>query len=77
MTPTIPRRPSLAEQLSPEELALLEETLDEVLREQWGPARYETYTQRRSLPEGLVRLPLAPEEPGQAEHGAGIDAAQP
>ncbi len=76
MTPTISRRPSLAELLSPEELTLLEQTLDEVLREQWGPARYEAYTQRRALPEGLVRLTLAPEEPGQAEHGAVIDTGQ-
>lgn len=61
MTPTISRRPSLAELLSPEELTLLEQTLDEVLREQWGPDRYEAYTQVGRLPVGLTPLPTATE----------------
>ena len=61
MTPTISRRPSLAELLSPEELTLLEQTLDDVLREQWGPDRYEAYTQVGRLPAGLTPLPMATE----------------
>jgi hypothetical protein len=61
MTPTISRRPSLAELLSPGEWTLLEQTLDEVLREQWGPDRYEAYTQPGRVPAGLTPLPTATE----------------
>jgi len=61
MTPTLSRRPSLAELLSPEELTLLEQTLDDVLREQWGPDRFEAYTRVGRLPAGLTPLPTATE----------------
>ncbi len=54
-------RSTLSDLLSPDEIALLEQTLDEVLREQWGPDRYETYTQPRAAPPGLTPLPLGTE----------------
>ena len=58
MIKTTPMRPTLSELLSPEEIALLEQTLDEVLREHWGPDRHESYTQPRAAPPGLTPLPL-------------------
>ena len=51
-------RSTLSELLSPEEIALLEQTLDEVMREHWGPDRYEAHTQPRVAPPGLTALPL-------------------
>ena len=61
MNQPIAPRPTLTELLSAEETALLEQTLDEVLREQWGPDRYEAYTQPRPTPTGLTPLSLAAE----------------
>lgn len=62
-------RPTLAELLSPEETVLLEQTIDEVLREHWGPDRYEAYTQPRPVPAELTPLPLTPESPSNAIGG--------